>query len=136
MSEDNVKNDEAHDDGTDDAIESGNDRVEVRQFDIVLSPGSSVSAFYSVVVKGPKDHLSEVSVSFVRTQDQAVVDTIGGATVEHPGQAATGAIDVLPGAFGLRDGTGAACLLTGLVSGKSFFFKKEVDLTEHPAPEA
>ncbi len=117
------------------SAESGNDRVDVRRFDIVVSPGSSVTVFYSVAAKAPQEGLANVAASFVRTQSGMVMDTIAGASVTHPGQVLTGDLDVLPGAFGLRAGDGAECLLTGMVGGQGFFFKKSIDLTEHTPEE-
>lgn len=108
--------------------QSGNDMVDVLFFDVVISPGSSVSAFYHVVVKSPKASITELSASFVRTKDHMVQDTVAGTSVNNPGQGVNGALDVLPSAFDSVDGDGASCILTGTVGGKLFFFRKPVDL--------
>lgn len=108
--------------------QSGNDLVEVLTFDVVVSPGSSVSAFYHVVVNSPNATMREFSASFVRTQDHMVVNTIAGSSVNSPGQGVNGALDVLPKAFETVEGDGASCILSGWVDDKGFFFRKPVEL--------
>ncbi len=108
--------------------QSGNDMVEVLLFDVVISPDSSVSVFYHVVVKNAKSTMRELSASFVRTQSGMVVDTVAGATTNSPGQGVNGALDVLPAAFKIVEGDGASCILSGMVDDKGFFFRKPIDL--------
>lgn len=108
--------------------ESGNDKVNVLEFDVVVSPDSSVSVFYHVVVNEPKAFLRELSVSFVRTQDGVVQNTVAGSSHNNAGQGVSGALDVLPGAFNLVEGNGAGVILSGWVGGQAFFFRKPVEL--------
>ena len=108
--------------------ESGNDKVNVLEFDVVVSPESSVSVFYHVVVNEPKLTLRELSVGFVRTQDGMVQNTIAATSINNAGQGVNGALDVLPGAFDLVKGNGAGVILSGFVGSQSFFFRKPVEL--------
>ncbi len=110
--------------------QSGNDAVEVLFFDIVISPGSSITALYQVVVKEPKGIINELTVSFVRTQDGTVVDTVAGTSINNPGHGVNGALDVLPSAFKAVEGDGASCILSGWVGKQGFFFRQPVDILE------